>query len=206
MELEPRRDKGKQATSFYLNSPICLSSSSSLQLYLYNFYYHLPISHLLLSSTLSLQLSPPSYPPHLSAMALQTNQSGVSPLEVPNLHNISHEVMDYQAVGSTALALWSAGGGDASISQVYFTYTLATLFQAWKFQVAIMAFILLVFAVMFCNTNARNRETEARNRETASKERIAQMQMEMELEKTRIQVGGGTWEKRKWSRNPPLTA
>ena len=151
-------------------------------------------------------------------MALQTNQSGVSPLQVPNLHNISHDIMDYQAVGSTALPLWSAGGGGSSTSQFYVTYTLTALFQAWKFQVAIIAFILLVLAVMFCNTGARNRETDARNRETdaqnretdarnretASKERIARMQLEMELEKTRIQVGGGTREKRKWS-SPTVT-
>jgi len=135
-------------------------------------------------------------------MALQTNLSGVSLLQVPNLHNISHDIshdiMVYQAFASATSALWSAGGGSA-IDQIYVTYSFKSLLWAWQFQVAIIAFTLLVFAAKFyaikSNTNARNRETEAknreteaRNRETASKERIARMQIEMELVKTQMDL------------------
>ncbi|KAK0737926.1 hypothetical protein B0T18DRAFT_473889 [Schizothecium vesticola] len=129
--------------------------------------------------------------------------------KVPNLHNISHDIshdiMVYQAFASATSALWSAGGGSA-IGQIYVTYSFMSLLWAWQFQVAIIAFTLLVFAAKFCtiksNTDARtretearnreteaqNRETEARNRETASKERIARMQIEMELEKMQTEL------------------
>ena len=135
-------------------------------------------------------------------MALQTNLSGVNLLQVPNLHNISHDIshdiMVYQAFASATSALWSAGGGSA-IGQIYVTYSFKSLLWAWQFQVAIITFTLLVFAAKFyaikSNTNARNRETEAknreteaRNRETASKERIARMQIEMELVKTQMDL------------------
>jgi len=135
-------------------------------------------------------------------MALQTNLSVVSLLQIPNLHNISHDIshdiMVYQAFASATSALWSAGGGSA-IGQIYVTYSFKSLLWAWQFQVAIITFTLLVFAAKFyaikSNTNARNRETEAknreteaRNRETASKERIARMQIEMELVKTQMDL------------------
>jgi hypothetical protein len=164
-------------------------------------------------------------------MALQTNLSGASLLQVPNLHNISHDIshdiMVYQAFALAASALWSADGGSA-MSQIYAIYNLKSLLSAWQFQVAIVAFTLLVLAAKFytikSNTDARNRETEARkeackretearnretearnretearkeacnretearNRETASKERIAWMQIEMELKKTQMKL------------------
>jgi hypothetical protein len=123
-------------------------------------------------------------------MALQTNLSGVSPLQVPNPHNISHDIMVYQAFASAA-SLWLAGEG-SGIAQIYVTYSFKSLLSAWQFQIATIAFTLLVFATKFyaikSNTDAIKSNTDARNRETASKERIARMQMEMELEKTQMEL------------------
>ncbi|KAK0716001.1 hypothetical protein B0H67DRAFT_645679 [Lasiosphaeris hirsuta] len=94
-------------------------------------------------------------------MALQTDLSGISPLQVPNLHNISHDIMAYQAFASATSALWSAGGN--GISQIYVVYSFKSLLWVWQFQVAVIAFTLLIFAAKFyaikSNANARNRET-----------------------------------------------
>ena len=91
-------------------------------------------------------------------MALPANLDGVSSPQVLDPHNISHDVMAYHAFSS----------------------------------VAIVALALLVFAAkcysIKLNTDARNKKTDARNKKTASKERIARMQMETELEKTKMEL------------------
>jgi len=122
-------------------------------------------------------------------MALQANLYGGS-LQVLD-SNISHDVMVHQAATLAASAVWSIGGG-SPIGPIYVTYSLMSLLRAWQFQVAIIAFTLLVFAAKFSNANARNRETASKERitqmETASNERITRMQKEMELEKTQIET------------------
>jgi len=113
-------------------------------------------------------------------MALQANLYGGS-LQVLD-SNISHDVMVHQAATLAASAVWSIGGG-SPIGPIYVTYSLMSLLRAWQFQVAIIAFTLLVFAAKFSKANARNREAASKERitqmETASNERIARMQMEL---------------------------
>jgi len=114
-------------------------------------------------------------------MALQVKLYRGDSLQVLDL-NASHDVMVTEAATLAAMVLWPAGGGSSgSISQVYTTYSFMSLLWAWQFQVIVLASALMVFTVKVYAINTQNREI-------ASKERIAQMQKETELEKTRMKL------------------
>jgi len=136
-------------------------------------------------------------------MALYANPPEGGSLLVLDLH-ASSDTMDVQAVTSTAMTLWSAAGGGTTLSNMFNTYRITSFLETQQFLVIFLITTLVgLYAINIKYRKIASQEQITRiasqeqttriaseeriqHRKMESEERIAQMQNEMELEKTRM--------------------